>query len=167
MIAITTTGGWHSSWMTTHAISSWEWQPVKAPHKSWVGWPQACSPQALSPIQQQVWVLVVKKFITTWFGVCTTYGKVFCVFWYSTTARERETKKRNKILYCFSKIQSVGSDWVRDRNKAENIAVAWFDWCSKISERCPSLCKYMRTRDLHHWLGDSCLVRRGWDVKVG
>ena len=29
-------------------------------HKSWAGWPQACWPQALSPIQQQVWVLVVK-----------------------------------------------------------------------------------------------------------
>ena len=109
-----------------------------------------------------------KFFITTWFGVCTTYGKVFCVFWYSTTARERETKKRNKILYCFinnSKCWILLS--VRNKNKAENIAVAWFDWCSKISERCPSLCKYMRTRDLHHWLGDSCLVRRGWDVKVG
>ena len=110
-----------------------------------------------------------KKIITTWFGVCTTYGKVFCVFWYSTTARERETKKRNKILYCF--IKNSKDLWillsVRERNKAENIAVAWSDWCSKISERCPSLCKYMRTRDLHHWLGDSCLVRRGWDVKVG
>ena len=109
-----------------------------------------------------------KKILTTWCGVCTSYGKDFWLFWYSTTARERETKKRNKILYCFinnSKCWILLS--VRDRNKAENIAVAWFDWCSKISERCPSLCKYMRTRDLHHWLGDSCLVRRGWDVKVG
>ena len=81
-----------------------------ASHKSWSGWPQACSPQALSPIQQQVWVLVVKEIITTWCGVCTTYGKVFCVFWYSTTARERETKKRNKILYCFIKNSKC---WIR------------------------------------------------------
>ena len=52
-----------------------------ASHKSWPGWPQAYWPQALLPIQQQVWVLVVKEIITTWCGVCNSYGKDFCLFW--------------------------------------------------------------------------------------